>query len=76
VRVVGASPAIDLQLRGPEVGGAGRRFRTDAPLDFAQLAVGTVLPVSEESDDRPGHGGDGAAAGRPVPPVENAPPPA
>jgi uncharacterized membrane protein YadS len=75
VRVVGASPAIDLQLRGPEVGRAGRRFRTDAPLDFEHLAVGTVLPVSEESDDRPGHGGDGAAAGRPIPPLENAPPP-
>ena len=74
VRVAGESAAIDLQLRGPEVGRAGRRFRTAAPLDFSRLAVGTRLQVSEESDDRPGHGGEGAAAGRPPRPVAGAEP--
>jgi uncharacterized integral membrane protein (TIGR00698 family) len=67
VRVVGPSPAIDLQLRGPEVGRPGRRFRADAPLDFGALAVGARVHAIEEIDDRPGHGGEGAAAGRPQP---------
>jgi hypothetical protein len=66
VRVVGASPAIDLQLRGPEVGKPGRRFRAAQPLDFGSLAVGTRVRATEEIDDRPGHGGEGAAAGRPA----------
>jgi uncharacterized integral membrane protein (TIGR00698 family) len=71
VRVVGASPAIDLQLRGPEQGGPGRRLRTEGTLDFTALRVGERLRVTEEADDRPGHGGEGAAAGR-VPPVQAA----
>jgi uncharacterized integral membrane protein (TIGR00698 family) len=66
VRVVGSSPAIDLQLRGPEVGRPGRRFRAAQPLDFGALAGGTRVRASEEIDDRPGHGGEGAAAGRPA----------
>ena len=64
VRVIGASPSIHLQLRGPEQGGPGRRFRTQAPLDYATLRVGDRLGVTEEADDRPGHGGEGASAGR------------
>jgi uncharacterized integral membrane protein (TIGR00698 family) len=69
VRVVGANAAIDLQLRGPEVGSPGRRLRTRAPLDFASLAVGARIEASEEIDDRPGQGGEGAGAGRaPAPP--------
>jgi uncharacterized integral membrane protein (TIGR00698 family) len=66
VRVVGSSPAIDLQLRGPEVGRPGRRFRAAEPLDFEALAVGARVHATEEIDDRPGHGGEGAAAGRPA----------
>ncbi len=66
VRVVGSSPAIDLQLRGPEVGRPGRRFRAAAPLDFDALDVGARVLATEEIDDRPGHGGEGAAAGRPA----------
>ena len=66
VRVVGSSPAIDLQLRGPEMGRPGRRFRAADPLDFATLTVGTRVHATEEIDDRPGHGGEGAAAGRPA----------
>jgi hypothetical protein len=64
VRVAGAGAAIDLQLRGPEVGQPGRRLRTVAPVDLATLAVGAELAVVAEVDDRPGHGGEGAAAGR------------
>ena len=65
VRVVGSRPAIDLQLRGPEVGLPGRRLRTARPLDFGRLAVGDRVEATEEIDDRPGQSGDGAAAGRP-----------
>jgi len=65
VRVVGPHPAIDLQLRGPEVGRPGRRFRAAEPLDFGALDVGARVHATEEIDDRPGHGGEGAAAGRP-----------
>jgi hypothetical protein len=68
VRAVGRAPAIDLQLRGPEVGSPGRRLRTD-PLDFTALAVGSRVHAIEEIDDRPGHGGEGAAAGRPASPA-------
>ena len=64
VRAVGAKAAIDLQLRGPEVGQPGRLLRTVVPLDLTTLAVGARLQVSEEADLRPGHGGEGAAAGR------------
>ena len=66
VRVVGPSPAIDLQLRGPEVGRPGRRYRVAEPLDFKALTVGARVHATEEVDDRPGHGGEGAAAGRPA----------
>ena len=65
VRAVGRAPAIDLQLRGPEVGSPGRRLRTE-PLDFSSLRVGSRVRAIEEIDDRPGHGGEGAAAGRPA----------
>ncbi len=64
VRAIGPGTAIDLQLRGPEVGSPGRRLRTETPLDLDALRVGERIPASEEIDDRPGQGGDGAAAGR------------
>lgn len=64
VRVVGEAPAIDLQLRGPESGLPGRRLRTDGPLDLSTLAVGARLSITDEPDDRPGHRGEGAAAGK------------
>jgi uncharacterized integral membrane protein (TIGR00698 family) len=64
IRVAGSGAAIDLQLRGPEVGRAGRRLRTREPVDFATLATGSALAVTEEIDDRPGHGGEGASAGK------------
>jgi hypothetical protein len=66
VRAVGTRPAIDLQLRGPEVGKPGRVLRTAEPIDFSTLAVGTRLRATEEIDRRPGHGGEGAGAGRPI----------
>ena len=65
VRAAGPSPAIDLQLRGPEVGRPGRLLRTRAPLDLPSLRPGTRLQVIEALDDRPGHGGEGAACGLP-----------
>jgi hypothetical protein len=52
-----------LQLRGPEVGSPGRRLRT--PIDPLSLAVGAEFEGDLEIDDRPGHGGEGASAGRP-----------
>lgn len=64
IRAVGPGPAIDLQLRGPEVGSPGRRLRTLDPFDPATLEVGARLRAVEEIDDRPGHGGEGASAGR------------
>ncbi len=64
VRAIGTRSAIDLQLRGPEIGRPGRRFRTERPVDFASMPVGTRLRAFPEVDDRPGQGGDGAAAGR------------
>jgi hypothetical protein len=64
VRVVGPSSAIDLQLRGPESGAPGRRMRTQSPIDLTALRVGARVAVIEEPDDRPGHGGEGAAAGK------------
>jgi uncharacterized integral membrane protein (TIGR00698 family) len=63
VRVVGRRAAIDLQLRGPEVGTPGRVLRAAAPLDLQAMAVGARLTVTEEPDRRPGHGGEGAGAG-------------
>jgi uncharacterized integral membrane protein (TIGR00698 family) len=65
VRVLGDEPAIDLQLRGPEVGQPGRRLRTERPLDLDALVTGTLLQTISEVDDRPGQGGEGARAGRP-----------
>ncbi len=64
VRAVGNKPAIDLQLRGPEVGRPGRVMRTAVAVDLTTLPVGTRLQVSEAIDERPGHGGEGASAGR------------
>jgi hypothetical protein len=64
VRVAGRRPAIDLQLRGPECGHPGRRLLTRTLLNLDTLAVGDRIDVTEEIDDRPGHGGEGAAAGR------------
>ncbi|MEZ4385482.1 MAG: putative sulfate exporter family transporter [Nannocystaceae bacterium] len=64
VRALGPAAAIDLQLRGPEDGRPGRRFIVDGPLDVDHLAAGARVRAREEADDRPGHGGEGAAAGR------------
>ena len=64
IRAYGATPAIDLQMRGPESGLPGRRLKLRTPVDLTALAIGAHLAVSEEVDDRPGHGGEGASAGR------------
>lgn len=64
VRVEGPRPAIDLQLRGPEVGRPGRLLLTQTPLDLARLRPGARIPVREAIDERPGQGGEGAGAGR------------
>jgi uncharacterized integral membrane protein (TIGR00698 family) len=64
VRAVGHSPTVDLQLRGPEVGRPGRRFSVEDTVDPLALPVGARLRVAEQIDDRPGHGGEGAGAGR------------
>ncbi len=63
IRAIGGRPAIDLQLRGPEVGSPGRRFRTAVPLDLDDLRVGARVSIREEVDDRPGHAGEGASVG-------------
>ncbi|HEY6458788.1 MAG TPA: hypothetical protein VIY73_01520, partial [Polyangiaceae bacterium] len=64
VRALGDRHAIDVQLRGPESGSPGKRWRAAAPVDFAHLVVGTDLATSLEVDDRPGQAGDGPKAGR------------
>jgi hypothetical protein len=64
VRASGATPAIDLQMRGPESGLPGRRLKLKSPVDLTTIDVGTHLGVLEEIDDRPGHGGEGASVGR------------
>jgi uncharacterized integral membrane protein (TIGR00698 family) len=64
VRALGAIPAIDLQLRGPEVGDPGKRYRTASPVDLDHLLVGERVAATMEIDDRPGQSGDGARAGR------------
>jgi uncharacterized integral membrane protein (TIGR00698 family) len=69
VRVVGRRPAIDLQLRGPEIGRPGRVLRAAGRVDLETMAVSTRLRVTEELDDRPGHGGEGAGAGWVAPPA-------
>ena len=66
VRAVGDRPAIDLQLRGPEKGDPGTRYRSASPLDMSTLRIGDHIATVVEIDDRPGQGGDGAAAGRTV----------
>src|SRR5256885_869658 len=40
VRAHGASPAIDLQMRGPESGKPGRRFEVEPDVELMSLAVG------------------------------------
>jgi uncharacterized membrane protein YadS len=57
----GSRLSIDLQLRGPETGAPGRRLATT--IDLASLSPGARVAVREEIDDRPGHAGEGAAAG-------------
>ncbi len=64
VRAVGRRAAIDLQLRGPEIGRPGRLLVGAPPVDVLTLAVGDRLHVTEQSDPRPGHGGEGAGVGR------------
>jgi uncharacterized integral membrane protein (TIGR00698 family) len=64
VRAAGDAPAIDLQLRGPESGAPGKRWRTSTAIATAALRVGARVIASVEVDDRPGQSGDGAAAGR------------
>lgn len=56
--------AIDLQLRGPEQGGAGRHLRPVTPVDLASLPIGARVAITSEDDARPGHGGEGPAGGR------------
>jgi len=64
LRAVGPRPTVDLQLRGPECGSPGRRFAVADAGDPLTLAIGSRLRVAEQIDDRPGHGGEGAGAGR------------
>jgi uncharacterized integral membrane protein (TIGR00698 family) len=67
VRAVGDAPAIDIQLRGPEVGLPGRLLRPRELVDVLTLHVGARIAAIEEVDVRPGQSGDGAGAGRPAP---------
>lgn len=67
VRAIGDGPAIDIQLRGPEVGQPGRLLKPRTPVDVLALDVGARIDAIEEVDARPGQSGDGAAAGRPAP---------
>jgi uncharacterized integral membrane protein (TIGR00698 family) len=67
VRAIGEGPAIDIQLRGPEIGKPGRILKPHTPVDVLTLAIGTTIEATEEIDARPGQSGDGAAAGRPAP---------
>jgi hypothetical protein len=64
IRAIGLRPAIDLQLRGPETGRAGRLFVAEPPVDVLALVPGDRIHVIEQSDARPGHRGEGAGAGR------------
>jgi len=64
VRAVGQRPTVDLQFRGPEVGKPGRSFRVQDGVDPLSVALGTRLRIVEQADSRPGHGGEGASAGR------------
>lgn len=65
VRAIGEAPAIDIQLRGPEIGKPGRLLKPRTAVDVFALAVGARIDAVEEIDARPGQSGDGAAAGRP-----------
>ncbi len=67
VRAIGDAAAIDIQLRGPEVGSPGRLLRPETPIDLLSLEVGARIVAVEEIDGRPGQSGDGAAAGAPSP---------
>jgi len=67
VRAYGATPAIDLQMRGPESGKPGRRLKLRTPVELTTVDIGTHIQVLEEVDDRPGHGGEGASVGRVAP---------
>lgn len=67
VRAIGDGPAIDIQLRGPEIGKPGRVLRPTTHVDVLKLDVGAMIEAIEEIDARPGQSGDGAAAGRPAP---------
>lgn len=64
VRVIEDRPAIDLQLRGPEVGSPGLEFHTDKPFDIEKLSAGDRLRTVERVDRRPGQAGEGAKVGR------------
>ena len=64
VRAVGEDVAIDLQLRGPELGEPGRVLRPCERLDLSSLSVGARIATTAEVDRRPGQSGDGSAAGR------------
>jgi uncharacterized integral membrane protein (TIGR00698 family) len=64
VRVLGQRHAIDLQLRGPEVGSPGLEFQTTGPVDVEGLRPGDRLMTKECIDERPGQAGEGAKAGR------------
>jgi uncharacterized integral membrane protein (TIGR00698 family) len=64
IRARGPRAAIDLQLRGPELGQPGRRLVIADPVDLATLPIGGRLAVRSETDDRPGHGGEGPSGGR------------
>lgn len=64
VRPIHRQGAIDIQFRGPEVGKPGRRFLPAAGLDLEGLQAPSRVAVTSEVDDRPGQGGEGAAAGR------------
>jgi uncharacterized integral membrane protein (TIGR00698 family) len=64
VRVLGERYAIDLQLRGPEVGSPGLEFQTAKPFDIETLRPGDQLMMKECVDGRPGQAGEGAKAGR------------
>jgi len=67
VRVLGERYAIDLQLRGPEVGTPGLEFQSKEPFDVEALRVGDRLLTRECIDQRPGQAGEGAKAGRLMP---------
>jgi hypothetical protein len=64
IRARGPRGAIDLQLRGPELGGAGRRLALLDAVDLATLPIGGRIAARPEIDDRPGHAGEGPQAGR------------